>query len=124
MELKETINKIVNDINNIVKDDFRPALYIGKTDNICRRMAEHETEGYPYTLHLANGPAEKISVMEEELIAQLKEKHQLINKITASPGNNEASCLYICMTDCYPNDDLGEYDEKVLLGQEYPLSIS
>ena len=126
MELNQILEKIVSDIKkSIINNDFSLSLYVGKTDDIERRESEHTSEGFAYTLLLAKGSYDKISYLEENLIYRLNEINicNVVNRNSKSIGNSDASCLYICIDKSYPSDDLCEYDETIILGREYPLSI-
>lgn len=122
----DILNKLTHDIQNrIFVSNYRPKIYIGKTDDIEMREKEHEKEGYAYTLHLASGPSDSISELETDLIQILRHVDwcEVSNKQSASAGNPKATELYICLYELHPNDSLGEYDVKTFLGSEYPLDL-
>lgn len=123
--VNEAIEVIVKDVKEQLIDVFSPKIYVGKTNNFQRRKKEHKEEGFVYTLLISKGKPNEISMLEKGLIKKLKqiENCKILNEIEASVGNCEAEILYISLDDCHANDELGEFEESMLLGENYPLIL-
>ena len=127
MNKEKALDKIKNDIITKIYLKFPTLLYIGKTNDIGRRRKEHEKiDGLPNTVKLIEGSPDIISWLEEKLIESLAPivGNKLKNESCNSSGNEIANILYLSLSEYHPEDDLCEYDEKFLLGLEYPLQIN
>ncbi len=128
MKLTQIIEKIASDVNEQILCQFSPTLYlyIGKTQDLQRRTAEHRDEGLIYTLPLAHGTPQQIAELENDLISALQKVPgcRLVNKESNSNGNPDAEWLYLSLSEYHPNDELYEYDVQFLLGNDYPLELT
>ena len=100
-------------------------LYIGKTEDFNSCQCRHFNEGMPVFMQLAIGTPEQISELEDYLIKwnQTSNSKHCQNQNQGSGGNVLADKLYACMNSSLPTDELNEYDEKIMLGQEFPIKI-
>lgn len=102
-----------------------PEIYIGKTSDFNRRAYEHADRGYPILLRIAEGTPAQISNLETILIERFsKDKSwKMGNSKGGSAGDTHADGLYICLSESTPDDDLSEFDEQELLGENYPIKL-
>lgn len=125
--IKHVAEKIKKDMDLMKSEnDFNPAIYIGKTNDLKNAFHRHEKDGYPVLLEIAEGTGEEIASLESKLIELFLNDNQWTcrNKRDTSAGNPKADKLYICLDDSVANDPLYERSEKSLLNNEYPLQLN
>lgn len=102
-----------------------PKIYIGKTSDFNRRALQHADEGYPILLRIAKGTTCQITNLEATLIKKFSQDKswKMGNSKGGSAGDTHADGLYICLSESTPDDDLSEFDEQELLGENYPIKL-